>query len=278
MRTCHAKGFLALMLLLALPGEARSSGSPSPMELIQTAFDRMLNYSSARSVTFHIQRGDRRVTRRSFDVVYGRLGGRGHTLLRFTAPDYLRDSSILLVERKDGTSDTWLYRPSDRRPRRISTSQKADSFFGSDFSFEDLEHHDWRRFDLERISDSETQGRLAARVRAVPRGRSAYSAMVAWIDAEDMALLRVDFYRGGGSLPVKSLRVPRESLSRRDGVFLPEEMIMKQIGREAETRVEFHRIEVDPEVSEKTFSMTRLERSGQSLFDMVFPAMNENNE
>lgn len=259
-----------LLLAAALAGPASGEAPRRSAEaLIQTAFDRMLNYPSLRKVTFHIRRGPDRVVRRSFDVAYRKLDGKGHTLLRFTAPEYLRDSSLLLVEREDGKTDTWLYRPSDRRSRRVSTSQKGDAFFGSDFTFEDLEHHDWNRFEVERLPDGREQDRPALRVRAAPRERSAYSKLVAWIDAEDLALLRVDFYRGDADTPLKSLVVPREGLEREGKLFVPSRMVMRQTGREAETRAEFHRIEVDPAITAQAFSVLRLERSGQSLFDMV---------
>jgi hypothetical protein len=83
------------------------------------------------------------VTRKVDARLIQRIGGEGHTLLRFTEPDYLRDDAILVIETRDRGTLTWLYRSEDQRMRRLGVDQKADSFYGSDLTFEDLEHHDW---------------------------------------------------------------------------------------------------------------------------------------
>ena len=96
---------------------------PSPHDVIQSAFDRMFNYPSVRSVALRIHRDGNRVNYRSFDVVYKRVDGRGRTLLRFTQPGYLRGNALLLLEEPDGRTDTWIYQRAERRARRVQAGQ-----------------------------------------------------------------------------------------------------------------------------------------------------------
>jgi hypothetical protein len=92
----------------AAPNVPEDAVEPPALEIVQTAFERMFNYPSVRSVTLRIHRGASRVTYRSFDVVYKKIDGRGRTLLRFTEPEYLRGNALLMIEEEDGRNDTWI--------------------------------------------------------------------------------------------------------------------------------------------------------------------------
>jgi hypothetical protein len=260
----------ALLLLAPLRGAAAPDAAPADaLEIVEGAFDRMFNYPSVRRVTLRIHRGGRPAALRSFDVAYARDGGRGRTLLRFSAPEYLRGSALLILEEPDGRSDVWVYQPSLRRPRRIGTSQKGDAFFGSDLSFEDLEHHAWRRFALARLADAEIDGRPCYVVEAEPPADSQYSKVVAWVERERRALLRVDFHRGGSARPLKSLRIAPDEIAEAGGWLEPRRMWMRQEGRDAATEVVFERIQSGVAIASEVFAAMRLERSGEDLFALV---------
>ena len=55
------------------------------------------------------------------------IGGRLHSLGRFTDPEHLRGTTVLNIERADRGEDHFLYLRSLGRIRRIATSQRADS-------------------------------------------------------------------------------------------------------------------------------------------------------
>ncbi len=261
-------GLLGLAALGASVEPVGDATPPTVLEIVQSAFDRMLNYPSVRTIHLHIHR-EERVTRRSFEVVYKKVEGMGHTLLRFIGPEYLRGSGLLMIERLDGTSDTWLYQRSARRPRRVSTSQKSDSFYGSDLTFEDLEHNDWRRFQLRRLPDILEQGRSTYVVEAHARHESQYSRMRIHVEKKRLALLRVDFYQAGSADPIKSLVIRPEDIVENGAWLEPRRLWIRQHGRDAGTEVEFARIESDKEIMNQVFSTMRLEQGGTSLYDLV---------
>jgi len=251
-----------------LSGEPATSGAPSsPTQVLQTAFDRTLNYSAVRSVVLRIHRGTDRVSLRAFDAVYRKVEERGDLLLRFTAPDYLRDTAFLIVERDDGSSDAFLYQPEARRVRRVSTSQKADAFFGSDLTLEDLEHQSWQRYEVRELPPAKERGFTCRVIEALPRHDSQYGRIVAWIARETLLLLRVDFYRSASDSPLKTLTVETEGLEMADHIYKPRRMWVRQNGRDAATEVEFTRIDTDTAITDHVFSAIRLERSGRDLFE-----------
>lgn len=249
---------------------AKNAADPSALEIVQTAFDRMFNYPSVRSVTLRIHRSGDRVTYRSFDVVYKKIDGRGRTLLRFTEPEYLRGNALLIIEEDDGRNDTWIYQRDLQRPRRVLAGHKGDSFYGSDLSFEDLEHHDWTRYELRRLADTEEQDAAAYVVEAQTPSDSQYSRAVATIERERLALLRLDLFVAGSSEPIKSLVLPRDQIERDDsGNLKPARMWVRQHGREASTEVVFGRIEDDPKIADTVFATMRLMKSGEDLYKLV---------
>jgi hypothetical protein len=271
MKARRAGALLPFLLAIAAPGAepAADAAPPSPQAIVEAAFDRMFNYPSVRSVTLRIERAGRVAALRSFEVAYARGTGRGRTLLRFTAPDYLRGSALLILEEDDGRSDVWIYQPELRRARRVGASHKGDAFFGSDLSFEDLEHHAWRRFRLARRADATEQGRACYVVEAEPPADSQYSKVVAFVERDRLALLRVDFHRGGSAEPQKSLVVAPAEIDEAAGILRPRRMRMEQHGRTAATEVVFERIESDSPIGEEVFGSMRLERSGEDLFELV---------
>lgn len=264
-------GTLALTRMgLAAPEEIEDAAEPSALEIVQTAFDRMFNYPSVRSVTLRIHRSGDRVTYRSFDVVYKKVDGRGRTLLRFTEPEYLRGNALLILEEKDGRNDTWIYQRDIQRPRRVLAGHKGDSFYGSDLSFEDLEHHDWTRFELQRLPDTVEQRAAAYVVQAQAPSDSQYSKVVATIEQERRALLRLDLFGAGSNEPIKSLVLARDEIKRDEhGNLKPARMWLRQRGREASTEVVFDRIESDPGIADSVFATMRLMKSGEDLYKLV---------
>ena len=253
----------------AEPDVLEDTAEPSPLQIVETAFDRMFNYPSVRSVTLRIHRQGDRVTYRSFDVVYKKVDGRGRTLLRFTEPEYLRDNALLIVEEEDGRNDTWIYQRELRRPRRVLAGHKGDSFYGSDLSFEDLEHHDWRRFQLRRLPDTTEQGKRAFVVEASNPSDSQYSKVVATVERDRLALLRLDLFKAGSGEPIKSLELAANEIEEENGILKPARMWVRQRGRDASTEVIFEQIEDDPHIADSVFATMRLERSGEDLYRLV---------
>jgi hypothetical protein len=269
MRIPRERAIAVALAAALLPLQIAADGDPGARALVEAAFRAMFDYPSVRSVRIRIYRGETRVTERAFDVVYKRSGRRGQTLLRFTEPEYLRGTTLLVIEAKHGWNDIWLYQPERRRPRRVGAGHRRDPFFGSDLTFEDLEHHDWQRYAPRRLPDAVVQGRPAHVVEAIAPETSQYAKVVASIERERSALLRLDLYAEGSETPVKAIEIPAEDVVAQGDLLLPRRMWVRQIGRAARTEVIFERIRADPDIADRVFETMRLERSGEDLYELV---------
>ncbi|RIL04690.1 MAG: hypothetical protein DCC71_13090 [Proteobacteria bacterium] len=253
----------------ALAGARGAAATPAPEALLQRAFDRTLNAPGVRSMELRIHRGGQLVSRRAFDIAYRREHDAAQSLVRFTAPAYLRGHALLVLATPTGASDTWLYQAEERRPRRVGATHKADAFYGSDLSFEDLEHQRYATWRVRRLPDDAADGASHVVVEAVPPGGSQYDRLVVWIDAARTAVARVDFHRGDGREPMKRLTVTLDGVAEEAGHLLVRHMRIEQIGRDAWTDVETRRIAVDPGISPELFSASVLEREGDDLYELA---------
>src|SRR5262249_55894110 len=193
-----------------------------------------------RPIELSVHRAGRLVSRRSFDVAYRRDAGGAQSLIRFTAPSYLRGDALLVVETPSGVSDVWLYQADERRPRRVGSTQRADAFYGTDLSFEELEHQRFAEWQLARLARD--PGRGCAVVEAVPQRDSQYGRIRLWIDRGRDAVARVDFYRGAEGAPMKRLTVAFDDAVDAQGFLWIRHMRIEQVGRDAWTDVETSRM------------------------------------
>ena len=60
------------------------------------------------------------------------------SLMVFQNPKDVKGTKMLTHTHKKGDDDQWLFLPSLRRVKRISSRSKTSSFMGSEFSYEDL--------------------------------------------------------------------------------------------------------------------------------------------
>ena len=80
---------------------------------------------------------------------YERLGSHGNSkvVIRFTAPAEVKGVALLVLNYPDRASDQWMWTPAINRERRVAAQDRRARFFGTDFSFEDLEERDIEQYD-----------------------------------------------------------------------------------------------------------------------------------
>jgi hypothetical protein len=81
--------------------------------------------------------------------IFDRVGSHGNSksVLRFTAPAEVKGVALLVVNHPERASDQWMWTPAIARDRRVALQDRSQRFFGTDFSFEDLEERDVDQYD-----------------------------------------------------------------------------------------------------------------------------------
>src|ERR1700679_3278201 len=102
---------------------------------------------------------------------YRRIGsfGASKAILRFTAPAEVKGVALLIVNHADRASDQWMWTPALERDRRIALQDRSARFFGTDFSFEDLEERDVSQFSYSLKGDETVAGAACWKLESRPK-------------------------------------------------------------------------------------------------------------
>ena len=125
-----------------------------------------------------------------------RLGSHGasRTVLRFTAPAEVKDVALLVLNHPERSSDQWMWTPALARERRIALQDRSTRFFGTDFSFEDLEERDVDQFEYSLAGEETIDGQACWRIEARP-GRSKvsqYTRSEVWVRKDLYVLAQIE--------------------------------------------------------------------------------------
>lgn len=69
------------------------------------------------------------------------------SLIVFESPKDVKGTATLTFTHKVGSDDQWLYLPSIKRVKRISSNNKSGPFVGSEFAYEDLSSQEVEKYD-----------------------------------------------------------------------------------------------------------------------------------
>jgi hypothetical protein len=148
----------------------------------------------------------------------------------------------------------------------LSASQRADSFFGTDLSYEDLEPKHAEDYEVTVLGHESFEGVACTRIefRPKPELDSSYERMESCVEPERAIMLWTDFYNRGKHW--KRLEIELAEVRPVQERFIPFRMIMSIPRRQSQTVIETESYELRPEIPETLFSLFNLE-SGDAKRD-----------
>jgi outer membrane lipoprotein-sorting protein len=185
-------------------------------------------------------------------------------LIRFLAPADVRGTSLLSIENADREDDQWLYLPALKKSRRISASNKSDSFVGSDFAYEDLGAEEIDQHDYRLLREDTVDGAAVFVVEATPNSEqrkkeSGYGRREIFVRKDNAAIARIDFYdRRQELLKVLQARDINQVPSTKTWRAQRIEMANRKTGHT--TVIVYGKFVINAGVSDDTFSIRELER------------------
>lgn len=248
---------LLASLLAAVPGAAQ--GIEADVAKIRACVERNVPRAGRHPVRLEMQDA---AGSRTFEAVASWKSdeqGQTRLLYRITAPSDLRGSAFLFRER-DGAHDIWTYLPQLRAVRRVTANGVSLSFFGSDFSYEDLLElqAEARYARIERRPDAELDGRPVHVISARPALEgSGYGEIVSSIDTETCVPLRVALHDHAGAM-VKEMRVAWSDVRREGDFWRPAVISMHDLVRNSTSRLVFERGDGNAELPDSLFQPNEL--------------------
>jgi hypothetical protein len=199
-----------------------------------------------------------KVTKKAW--VTERLGSYGNSkaVIRFTAPAEVKGVALLVVNHPDRSSDQWMWRPAIGRDTRIALQDRATRFFGTDFSFEDMEERDVDQFDFRLTGEEAIEGAACWRIEAVPRsGKSSqYTLSRLWIRKDNYVPARYDNFVK--DQPVRRLR--QTDIAEVQGIWTARTLEMTDLRRNSRTILKIEKLVYNTPMKEDDFTVQALRR------------------
>lgn len=256
-----------LVLLLPFAAVAADDAQPdSPARALTEALERRFGCDLLGRARIRVEGRGGEVLERDLDMASKSIDGRLHSLARFTAPEYLRGSALLSIERASATSsdEHFLYLRSIARVRRVTSAQRGDAFLGSDLSYEDFERRRGPEYEARVAKTIDSFGEPVDWVEARPRYESGYDRVEFAIAKSDRAILAARYYLGENAIPYKELRAPRGQFQSLGACLIPTRLEIRNAQRGSTTIVQIRDLQIAPPLDDALFSAAALE-SGRGI-------------
>ena len=198
-------------------------------------------------------------TREMRQMVLEVAGDGDKSIMVFDRPRDLKGTAILTFTHKSGDDEQWLYLPSLKRVKRISSADKSGPFMGSEFAYEDLSSQEVEKYSYRYLKDEVIDGLPCFVVERIPLDKnSGYTRQVTWVDQSEYRLQRVDYYDRKNSL-LKSMR-PVNYQQYLDQYWRPAEMIMTNLQTGKSTTLKFRDYQFRTGVRDADFTPSAIAR------------------
>ncbi len=179
------------------------------------------------------------------------------------APPEVKGMAFLLIERKEGDDERYLYLPAMRVVRRIEASGKGGSFMSSDFSYYDIGGVKLRDWTFQLKGEEEREGQDVYVVEALPANRkvekeTGYSKIEYEI-RKDIFLIWHAYYYNRAGVKFKEYKL-NEFHRLDDGSVIAVDFEMKNLVTAHRSRIRFVGLEVNTGVPDKLLTVRALRR------------------
>jgi len=183
--------------LLLLTTLTASLFALSSQEVAKASFEKISGYESSFAKSTMILKNAQGVENvRKLEMKKVETDEGDKSLLTFLYPDDLKGTKFLNYEKIGGDDKQWLYLPSLKRIKRISSRNKSGSFMASEFSYEDISAINYKNYSYQGdAKEVELEGVACYQIERTPIDpNSGYSKQIVWIDKSTMLVKHGEYY------------------------------------------------------------------------------------
>jgi hypothetical protein len=191
---------------------------------------------------------------------YQRIGSFGDSkvVLRFTSPAEVKGVALLVVNHTDRASDQWMWTPALQRDRRIALQDRSTRFFGTDFSFEDLEERDVDQFDYRLMGEEAVSGTPCWKIESKPKQskNSQYTNSIVWVRKDRYVAARIENFKKDQLVR----RLTYSDVAETQGIWTARTLEMHDLGRNSRTILKLDKLEYNVPAKDEDFTLQALRR------------------
>ena len=240
----------AILLLLLLQND--------PRQIVEEAQRRSTSQSQRYEGTLRVVDAKSKITEKRWQ--YDRMGSHGASkaVLRFTAPAEVKGVALLILNHPDRSSDQWMWTPAINRERRIAMQDRSTRFFGTDFSFEDLEERDTNQFDYKLQGEDTIDGAPCWKLQSTPKQSkvSQYSHSFLWVRRDNYAFAQIENYSKNELVR----RAHYTEIRNDQGIWTAHQIDMHDLKRSSHTILKIEKLQYNLPMKDESFTLQALRR------------------
>ncbi len=245
-------------LIVGLLLAAAFAHAQDARQIVAESENRSRSKSQQYEGTLEVIGASHRISLKRWD--YRRIGsyGASKAILRFNAPAEVKGVALLIVNHTDRASDQWMWTPAIERDRRIATQDRATRFFGTDFSFEDLEERDVDQFDYKLVGDDAIEGAACWKIESKPKQSktSQYTSSLVWVRKDNYVVARIEDYNKDQLIR----RILYSDIQQLDGIWTPRTVEVFDATRKSRTVLNLEKLQYNLPMKEEDFTLEALRR------------------
>jgi hypothetical protein len=239
--------------LIAAVVLAAGACAQDPRQIIEEVQRRSRSNSQRYEGTLEVLGAGNRVATKRW--IFERIGSFGDSkaMLRFIAPAEVKGVALLIVNHPDRASDQWMWRPSIGRDQRIALQDRSTRFFGTDFSFEDLEERDVQQFNFKLLGEENGAWKIESR----PHKASQYTYSYMWVKKDNYTLVKVEAYNKKGLVRTIDYR----DFEFSSNIWTARTIEVNDLARKSKTILKYDKLEYNLPLKDDDFTLQALRRS-----------------
>lgn len=233
---------------------------PDPAAILARAFVNQYDVDIRATIELRMKNSSGQERTRRFEALQKIIDNRLHAIGRLTHPEYLRGMTILQIEDSGSGHEAFVYMPSLNKVRRLSTLQRADSVFGTDVTYEDLERRQIKNYTIVGFEEGEMRGEEVFVIRARPKETRSSELVVFNVARLDDIILEIRHYKDDSPEPFRVVSLTRAGMIEGHGHLLPTRLTVRNVSRGTTTEVTFSDLTINPKIDDRVFSLRTLEQ------------------
>ncbi|MAJ59252.1 MAG: hypothetical protein CBC48_04015 [bacterium TMED88] len=249
-------------------GEDGQTGDAIYKRVVANRFDAFEQVGRMRSGSRNQRFQDVRIRLRYMNVEKTGSPIVSKTIAKYFEPSDVRHLGYLIINKRKGPDDQFVYRPSARKVRRVNV--RGEAVAGTDFSFEDIVPPEFEDGAHSRLPDQLIQGTPAYVVAVVPHAdtESEYSKLVIAVEKEHFVPIQTHYWDNKRVL-IKRLDVDPASISSHQAtekgqakeVWVALSSKMTQLKLDTFTELDIEEFKANPNLRSRHFSERELTAS-----------------
>lgn len=230
----------------------------APRQIVDEAQRRTTSQSQRYEGTLQVIDAKNKITEKRW--IYDRTGSHGDSkaVIRFIAPAEVKGVALLIINHPDRSSDQWMWTPAINRERRIALQDRSTRFFGTDFSFEDLEERDTNQFDFKLLGEESIDGTSCWKLQSTPRESkvSQYSYSYLWVRKDNFGFAQIENY----AKEQMARRAHYSDFRNDQGIWTAHQIDMLDLKRNSHTILKIEKLQYNIPMKDDAFTLQALRR------------------